>query len=147
MWLGVGASWLGPLRVPLFVGKGLRAGAKLVVLACQHGDEAYGLLGGLDLMNEIDGHISAGELWMIPCVNVAGFLTGSFVNPFDYCDMNRVHPGRDQGTLSEQVIAQIYRQVLPGADLALDLHGGSVQLGDIAFGRCTDVEGKPSVLP
>src|SRR2546430_6959216 len=42
VWLGIGASWFGSFRVPLYVAKGPRPGAKLVVLVCQHGDEVYG---------------------------------------------------------------------------------------------------------
>src|SRR6266550_3994248 len=146
VWLGIGASWFGSFRVPLYVAKGPRPGAKLVVLVCQHGDEVYGVLGGLDFMNEITGRVSSGEFWMVPCVNVLGFMTGSFVNPFDHRDMNRVHPGHKLGSLSEQIVSQLYQQVLPNADLVLDVHGGSLQVGDIAFGRWTDVEGKPSVF-
>jgi predicted deacylase len=145
VWLGVGSSWVGSLRIPLFVAKGSRPGAKLVVVAGQHGDEIYSVLGAVQVINSVKAQELTGELWVLPCLNVLGFMAGSRNSPYDYQDMNRVHPGRDHGTFTEQIIGELYKQVLPGADLLLDVHGGSLEVGDIAFGRWVDVPGKPSV--
>src|SRR4029077_15632123 len=70
VWLGVGSSWFGPVRIPLYVARGRQPGPKLVAIACQHGDEVYGVLGILDLMNAIRGEDLRGELWLSPCLNV-----------------------------------------------------------------------------
>lgn len=146
VWLGVGSSWMGPAHVPLYVARGTQIGPKFVVLACQHGDEGYGVLALLDLMNALDPAQLRGELVLAPCTNLFGFTAGNRVSPFDYQDMNRVHPGKPDGTLTEQIVHALVTQVLPGADLLLDLHGGSPENGDISFGRWTDAPGKPSPL-
>lgn len=145
-WLGVGTSWFGSVRVPLFVARGPSDGPKFVVIAAQHGDEGYGVLALLDLMAEIDATNLRGELWLLPCVNPFGYIAGKRVSPYDGQDMNRVHPGQKEGTLTQQIARFLYEQVFPEADLLLDLHGGSPENGDIAFGRWTDAPDKPSPL-
>jgi predicted deacylase len=146
-WLGVGHSWFGPVQVPLFVARGRSPGPKLVVIAAQHPDEVYGVLGCLDFINEVRVDGLRGEVWVLPCMNVVGYITGSRMSPFDHQDMNRVFPGRAEGTITEQTARAFLDQVLPGADLLLDLHGGSVENGNWAFGRWTDAPGKPSAYP
>ena len=146
-WLEVGHSWFGPTRIPLIVLRGYETGPKLVTLACQHGDEGYGVLGALDLSNELDPTAMKGELWILPCTNVHGFAAGKRVSPYDCQDMNRVHPGKSDGTISEQIANALHLQIFPGADLIVDLHGGSPENGDTAFGMWVDIDGKPSVLP
>ena len=146
-WLEVGHTWLGPIRVPLIVLRGYEAGPKLVALACQHGDEGYGVLGALDLGNELDAAAIKGELWILPCTNIHGFTSGKRASPYDAQDMNRVHPGKADGTITEQIAYALHQQVIPGADLIVDLHGGSPENGDTAFGMWVDIDGKPSILP
>jgi uncharacterized protein len=146
-WLGVGHSWFGPVQVPLFVARGRHAGPKLVVVAAQHPDEIYGVLGCLDFINEVRPDALKGDVWVLPCMNVVGYVHGTRFSPFDHQDMNRVFPGRAEGTITEQTARVFLDQVLPGADLMLDLHGGSVENGNWAFGRWTDAPGKPSAFP
>ncbi len=146
-WLEVGHSWFGPERLPLIVLRGIEAGPKLVTLACQHGDEGYGVLGALDLANELDPAAMKGELWILPCANIHGFTAGKRASPYDCQDMNRVHPGKADGTVSEQIAYALHQQVFPGADLIVDLHGGSPENGDTAFAMWADIAGKPSILP
>jgi hypothetical protein len=145
-WLGVGHAWFGPLQVPMFVARGARPGPKLVVIAAQHPDEVYGVLGCLDFTHEVKTDELRGSVWVVPCMNVIGYITGRRFSPFDHQDMNRVFPGRSDGTLTEQTARVLVEQVLPGADLLLDLHGGSVENGNWAFGRWTDAPGKASVF-
>ena len=146
-WLGVGHSWCGPIQIPLFVARGQQPGPKLVIIACQHGDEGFSVLGCLDLMASIHPEQLTGDLFVIPCINVPGYIAGKRSSPFDGQDMNRVHPGRSDGTITEQIADVVHREVVSGADLLLDLHGGSAEVGDISFGRWVDVEDKSSIFP
>lgn len=146
-WLAVGESWTGPVRLPLVVITGARPGPKVAAVAAQHGDEAYATLALLDVADAVQPENLAGQLWLLPCLNVHGFVHGKRVSPFDHQDMNRVHPGSEGGTLTQEIAAVLAQHVLPGSDLLLDLHGGSPEVGDIAFGRWTDAPGKPSVRP
>lgn len=147
LWLGIGESWTGPTPIPLIVQCGANPGPKVVVAAAQHGDEGYAVLGALELAEAVAPAKLRGQLWILPCLNLHGYTSGKRNSPFDQQDMNRVHPGSESGTITQQIAAAINRYILPGSDLLIDLHGGSPEVGDIAFGRYTDVEGKPSLLP
>lgn len=146
-WLGVGESWTGPTLLPLIVVCGAQPGPKVVVAAAQHGDEGYAVLGALELAQVVSPGELRGQLWILPCLNLYGYIHGKRNSPFDQQDMNRVHPGSEEGTLTQQIAAALHRYLLPGSDLLLDLHGGSPEVGDLAFGRFTDAPGKPSLLP
>jgi uncharacterized protein len=147
MWLAVGRGWLGPTPLPLVVVQGRTPGPRVVVIAAQHGDEGYAVVGTHRLAEEIDPDTLTGSVWLLPCLNVYGFTHGARVSPFDHHDMNRVHPGSEDGTVTEQISHALLEHILPGADLLIDLHGGSPENGDVAFARWSDVEGRESLEP
>jgi uncharacterized protein len=146
-WLAVGRSWLGPTPLPLVVVQGAQPGPRVVVIAAQHGDEGFAVVGTHRLAEELDPRELRGSVWLLPCLNVYGFTNGSRVSPFDHQDMNRVHPGNASGTVTEQISAALVEHLLPGADLLIDLHGGSPENGDVAFARWSDVEGRDGLEP
>ncbi len=144
-WLAIGRSWLGPTPLPLVVVQGARPGPRVVVVAAQHGDEGYAVVGAHRLVEELDPSDLRGSVWILPCLNVYGFTNGGRVSPYDHHDMNRVHAGNAGGTVTEQISAALLEHILPGADLLIDLHGGSPENGDVAFARWSDVEGRESL--
>lgn len=146
-WLSVGRAAAGPTAVPLIVLQGVAPGPRVVVIAAQHGDEGYAVLGCHRLAETLDPATLRGSLWLLPCLNVDGFTHGARTSPFDRQDMNRVHPGAVDGSVTEQVSHTLLVHVLPGADLLVDLHGGSPDNGDVAFARWTDVPGRPTLEP
>lgn len=146
-WLGIGENWTGPTLLPLIVVCGEQPGPKVVVAAAQHGDEGFAVLGALELAQVVAPRDLRGQLWILPCLNIHGFMHGKRNSPFDQQDMNRVHPGSDSGTVTQQIASALHRYLLPGSSLLMDLHGGSPEVGDVAFGRYTDAPGKPSLQP
>jgi uncharacterized protein len=146
-WFQAAQTWFGPLPMPLVVVTGAQPGPKIVALAGQHGDEGYGVLGLLDLANEIDPASLRGQLWLVPCANLFGYTVTLRNSPYDQQDMNRVHPGSAAGTMTEQAAHWLHSEIFPGADLIVDLHGGSPENGDSAFAMWSDAPGRPSLLP
>jgi predicted deacylase len=146
-WYQVGQTWFGPMPMPLIVITGTMPGPKMVTLAGQHGDEGYGVLGLLDLANDLNPSTLHGQLWIVPCANVFGYSVSHRNSPYDQQDMNRVHPGNEAGTITEQVAHWLHSVVFTGADLVVDLHGGSPENGDSAFAMWSDAHDKPSILP
>lgn len=146
-WLSVGRAATGATPLPLVVVEGAKPGPRVVVIAAQHGDEGYAVLGCHRLAETLDPNELRGSLWLLPCLNVDGFTHGARTSPFDRQDMNRVHPGSETGTVTEQISDVLLRHVLPGADLLIDLHGGSPENGDVAFARWTDAPGKAPLEP
>lgn len=143
--LDVGRFWWGPLALPVVIAKGARPGPKLVVTAGQHGGEGYGVLGLLKAIEALQPETIAGEVWAIPCMNIFGYMHAQHGSPLDQQDMNRVYPGAAQGTMTQQIVDAVFRRIISGADLVLDLHGGTPDFGNHPLARWVDVEGKPSV--
>jgi hypothetical protein len=62
---------------------------------------------------------------MVPVANPSAFRAGTRRNPEDPLDMNRVFPGRADGSTTEQLAHHIYHGIVAGADFLLSLHGWS----------------------
>lgn len=136
-YLDFGASWNGPYRMPLIVLKGAKPGPRLVAVGAQHADEVYGVLALQKAAERIDARQLTGELLLVPCLNVFGYMNGKHDNPMDQQDMNMIHPGNPTGRLTHQASAALFQRILPGSDFLIDFHGGSVELGNIPFVRWT----------
>lgn len=132
-----GTSWMGPYRLPVITISGAKPGPRLVVVAAQHADEVYGVLALLKCSRDIDPAQLAGEVVLVPCLNLFGYFNGKHDNPLDQQDMNKVHPGNGRGRLTEQASAALFERILPSADFLVDVHGGSAELGNIPFVRWT----------
>jgi predicted deacylase len=64
---------------------------------------------------------------MVPVVNVPSFETRTpFVNPIDGQNVNRVFPGKKNGTISEQIAYTVFEEVIRPADAFIDLHSGDL---------------------
>ncbi|HMQ33619.1 MAG TPA: succinylglutamate desuccinylase/aspartoacylase family protein [Chloroflexaceae bacterium] len=144
-WISVGNAIDGPYRLPVISIRGAQPGPTVVIVAGQHGGEGYGVLSLLKLLDAIDPAALVGELRAVPCMNIDAFVSGTHTSPFDHQDMNRVHPGHPGGTRTEQIAHALFSELIQGADLVLDLHGGSPELGNIPLCRWMDGEERPSI--
>ena len=115
----------GSAQVPLTVIKGARPGPALGLVAGNHGYEYPPILALERLRAELDPKQIRGTVYMVHIANVPAFLGRSpFVNPVDGKNLNRVYPGRKDGTLSERIAWVITNEVIEQSDALLDLHGG-----------------------
>ena len=75
--------------------------------------------------------------------NRPGFYERSiYVNPEDNDNMNRVFPGRPDGTWSERFAHHFLNDVIAGANYAIDLHAGDMIEDLVPFvGLCRDGTG------
>lgn len=121
------------VRLPVLLAMGREEGPFAVIVAGQHGDEFDGITAAHQLIDAIDPGDLTGAVAVFPCLNIHGFLAGRRNAPGDEQDMNRLHPGRANGTLSERIIEFLHREALSQATAVLDLHGGSLDLADLPF--------------
>jgi predicted deacylase len=134
-WDNPGARWYhlpftldntwGRVRVPLYVGCAVQAGPTIVAIGGTHGDEYEGPVGLKNLVRELDpGQLAAGRLIVIPVLNVPAFRAARRDSPLDERNMNRVFPGDANGTITERIARFVTDEVLPRADVVIDLHAG-----------------------
>lgn len=115
------------IALPLTVIHGAEPGPMLSITAGIHGAEYNGIYTCMRLGKEIDPATLRGTLVMVPVVNVPSFETRTpFVNPLDGQNVNRVFPGKKNGTLSEQIAYTVFEHVIRPASAFIDLHSGDL---------------------
>jgi predicted deacylase len=112
-------------EIPLTVIRGAKPGPALGVVAGNHGYEYPPILAVQQLAQEIRATALSGTVYLVHIANLPGFLRRSlFVNPVDGKNLNRVYPGRADGSQSERIAFTITREVIEKCDALLDLHAG-----------------------
>ena len=96
-------------------------GLRVVVLGGVHGDETEGAMAAARIA-AASWELTHGVLDVVPVCHEAAFQTDSRVSPIDGENLARVFPG-DLGASPTSVLAHwLFREVLEGADLLVDLH-------------------------
>jgi predicted deacylase len=112
-------------RLPVSVVHGARPGPVLALIAGTHGYEYPGITALQRLRGELDPADVAGTLILVHIANPPAFYGRSiYLTPTDHKNLNRVYPGKPDGSLSERIADVITRQVIERADYLVDLHAG-----------------------
>ncbi|MFM9963528.1 MAG: succinylglutamate desuccinylase/aspartoacylase family protein [Planctomycetaceae bacterium] len=101
---------------------GHQPGPTLLITAGVHGDEFEPMAAVRRLMKEIDPQHLRGKVTLVPVVNESAFRLGRRAGE-DGKDLARTCPGREDGSLTEQV-AFALSQLIRSADFYIDLHTG-----------------------
>ncbi|MFQ5777555.1 MAG: M14 family metallopeptidase [Terriglobia bacterium] len=112
-------------RIPVTLIHGARSGPVLALIAGTHGYE-YAPIIALQYMREQirPGEIS-GTVILVHVANMPSFLRRTiYYSPVDGKNLNRVYPGRADGTISERIAHAITQNVIEQADYVVDLHCG-----------------------
>lgn len=115
------------LQIPYFDIRGRRDGPRLTVLAGIHGAEYTSIAAAREFVSTLDLDSVSGRIIVAPVVNVPAFWARSaFVVPSDGKNLNRNFPGSPDGTLSEVMADQVFRNLILGSDYLLDMHAGDL---------------------
>jgi N-alpha-acetyl-L-2,4-diaminobutyrate deacetylase len=126
-----GSAW-GSLMIPITVCK-RGDGPTALLSGGNHGDEYEGPIALFDLAKTIDPGQVSGRVIIVPAMNYPAFRAGTRTSPIDGGNMNRVFPGRPDGTVTEKIADFFQRRLLPMADVVLDLHSGGKTLAFVPF--------------
>ena len=83
--------------------------------------------------NRLDLSQIRGRVIIVPMMNYPAFLAAARVSPLDGGNMNRVFPGRADGSATEKIADYFARVLLPMADFVLDIHAGGKTLNFVPF--------------
>src|SRR5580704_19686758 len=112
-------------QIPVTTIEGARPGPVLALIAGNHGYEYPPILALQQLPAEIDAASLSGTLILVHVANVPSFLGRTvYFSPVDGKNLNRVYPGRADGTVSERIAYAITTEIIGPADYVLDLHCG-----------------------
>jgi uncharacterized protein len=111
--------------LPISVINGVRPGPVLALVAGVHGMEYPPILALQNLLRSIDPATLAGTVIMVHVANMPSFLGRTiYYSPVDGHNLNRVFPGKADGTISERIADTITREVIERATHVVDLHCG-----------------------
>src|ERR1035438_4022726 len=112
-------------EIPVTVITGAKPGPVLALIAGNHGYEYPPILALQRLRGAIDTAGLSGTGVMVHVANMLSFLGRTvYFSPVDGKNLNRVYPGRRDGTVSERIAWAITREVIEKAGYVLDLHCG-----------------------
>ncbi len=125
------SAW-GSIMIPITVIAG-GDGPTVLMTGANHGDEYEGPIALMDLALKLDPRVLSGRVIIVPMMNYPAFRAGLRTSPVDGGNMNRVFPGRPDGTVTEKIADYFQRTLLPMADIVLDIHSGGKTLDFVPF--------------
>ena len=112
-------------RVPVTVIHGAQSGPVLALVAGTHGYEYSPILALNRLKPKIDPRRLRGTVILVHLAHLPSFLKRTiYYNPWDWKNLNRVYPGKPDGTNTERIADAITREVIERSDYLVDLHCG-----------------------
>ena len=113
------------LELPLTLICGAKEGPTMMISAGVHGAEYIGVQALSELSRELDPNDTAGNVICLHVANPSAFRDYvRFFVPEDGKNLNRVFPGKKDGTLSERIAWTITEKLQSKADYYIDLHAG-----------------------
>ncbi len=111
--------------IPVTVVNGREDGPVLALVAGNHGYEYPPIIALQRLRERLNPKKLAGAVIMVHIANMPSFLGRTvYFSPVDQKNLNRVYPGKPDGTVSDRIAYTITNQVIARCDYLLDLHCG-----------------------
>ncbi len=120
------SAW-GAIMIPITVVRN-GEGPTALLTGANHGDEYEGPIALQDLALNLSLENIAGRVIIVPAFNYPAFRAGWRNSPIDNGNMNRVFPGRPDGTVTEKIADYFQRYLVPQADVVVDIHSGGKTL-------------------
>lgn len=124
-YLEITASGDAGTRIPVSVIRGVKPGPVLALIAGTHGYEYPGITALQRLRKSTRPEDLSGTLILVHIANPPSFYGRTiYYSPADGKNLNRVYPGKPDGTLSERIAYRITHDVIEQSDYLVDLHAG-----------------------
>jgi N2-acetyl-L-2,4-diaminobutanoate deacetylase len=120
------SAW-GAVMVPITVARSGK-GPTALLTGANHGEEYEGPVALMNLASSIDAAQLSGRVIIVPAMNYPAFRAATRTSPIDKGNLNRLFPGRPDGTVTEKIADYFQRTLLPLADVVLDIHSGGKTL-------------------
>ncbi len=106
---------------------GLRSGPTVLITAGIHAAEYTGIEAAIRIGRATSPDAVRGTILIIPLLNRPGFYERSiYVNPEDGDNLNRLFPGKPDGTWGERFAHHLLTEIITKCDSAIDLHAGDL---------------------
>jgi len=113
--------------IPVAIVHGAKPGPVLALVSGAHGTEYTSIIALENLIGLLNPAEISGTVIIVPLVNIPSFERKvPHVNPVDGISMNRMYPGKMEGTQTDRASYLITKQVVEQSDHLIDLHGGDL---------------------
>ena len=131
-------AWTDPLLKgwdwPYIAIRGAEPGPAVLVTAGIHGSEYPAIDGAVRLAAALDPLSVRGQVLCLPLMNPGAFWQrAAYVSPTDGLNLNRVFPGKAEGSFSERLAWHLVQKAMRHADAYIDMHGGDLPEALIPF--------------
>jgi predicted deacylase len=111
--------------IPFTIINGRQPGPVLALVSGTHGMEYVPIVASQRLRTAIEPDTLRGAVILVHVANMPSFLGRTiYYSPVDGKNLNRVFPGKADGTISERIAEAITREVIARATHVVDLHCG-----------------------
>jgi predicted deacylase len=112
-------------RIPITVVRGAKPGPTLALIGGTHGSETAPIIALQRVRAMVDPAQLKGTLLIVHIANLPSFLGRTiYYSPVDGKNLNRVYPGKKDGTVSERIAFAITTEIIERADYLVDMHAG-----------------------
>ncbi len=111
-------------QIPLTIFQGAKEGKVLLIIAGVHGSEYVPVLALQNLAKKINPKELSGTVILVHVANLPSFLKRTIYYGADGKNLNRVFPGKADGTISERIAYVLTEQLMKRADYIIDVHCG-----------------------
>jgi N-alpha-acetyl-L-2,4-diaminobutyrate deacetylase len=134
------SAW-GAVMIPITVIRN-GEGPTALLTGGNHGDEYEGPIALLKLANSLKPSEVSGRVILVPAMNYPAFRAARRTSPIDAGNLNRIFPGRPDGSVTEKIADYFQRFLLPLADVVLDYHSGGRTLDFLPFAAVHELPDK-----
>ena len=114
-------------QLPAFLINGHEDGPRVLIVGGIHGCEYTSIDAALKLGMNLDPDDVKGKVAILPIANPAAFYSRSiYVHPRDGKNLNRMFPGKEDGTDAERLAFWLNETAFKNVDYMIDLHGGDM---------------------
>lgn len=124
------------LNIPMIVVNGVEEGPTLWLGALVHGDEMPGWEVIRRVVREkVDPQALRGTILACMAQNPLGYMDSSRLTPQDGVNINRVFPGKPNGSVTERLAYDLFHEGVAKADAVLDFHANAIGALDFTIVR------------
>jgi hypothetical protein len=112
-------------RIPFTIVRGATPGPTLALIGGTHGSEVAPILALQRIRAMVNPAELRGTLLIVHVANLPSFLGRTiYYSPVDGKNLNRMYPGRPDGTVSQRIAHAITTEIIDRADYLVDMHAG-----------------------
>lgn len=99
-------------------------GPRILLMAGNHGDEWDGQVMLIKLIQRLRAEDIRGHIIILPGINAPAVEAGKRTSPIDGGNLNRLFPGKADGTPTQMIAHYLETEILPRVEYAFDFHSG-----------------------